>query len=231
MALRAPPVRAGTKRPAVVELFTSQGCSSCPPADAYMGELAKRSGVIALTFNVDYWDYLGWRDTLGSPAHSQRQYDYAKSRGDMDVYTPQIIVDGKTHYVGSQKKAVDAAIRRSQESTASQWVPMTMAVDEREVVLSIEAGRHVPRTAVWILPVAPSIAVKIEKGENAGRDIVYSNVVRKIMPGGMWKGEAMSVALPRESILDKDCKACVAFLQTGHVGPVIGATSWGQIGA
>src|SRR4051812_34592771 len=84
--------------PCVAELFTSQGCSSCPPADALVPELRAMPNVIVLTYNVDYWDYLGWRDTLGNPAHSQRQYDYAKSRGDMDVYTPQIIVDGGSHY-------------------------------------------------------------------------------------------------------------------------------------
>src|SRR5204863_1996025 len=119
-------LNAGPARPVIVELFTSQGCSSYPPADAFMAELKAVQGVIAMSFNVDYWDYLGWRDTLANPANSQRQYSYAKTRGDMDVYTPQIIVDGTTHFVGSNQAVIRAAIERSLNSSRSTWIPMAI---------------------------------------------------------------------------------------------------------
>ncbi len=227
-AVVAAPVSSAPKRPAVVELFTSQGCSSCPPADTFMEELAEREDLIALSYNVDYWDYLGWRDTLASPAHSQRQYDYAKSRADMDVYTPQMIIDGKSHYVGSQKNAVNAAIRRSAQSTPSLWVPMSLGGTESEFAIDVAAARPAPAGTVWLMTMAPRIAVKIEKGENAGHDVVYCNVVRKIVPAGMWAGEAVTLRLPRQGVMDEDSKGCVALLQTGNVGPIIGAATWGE---
>ncbi|MHA1189152.1 MAG: DUF1223 domain-containing protein, partial [Alphaproteobacteria bacterium] len=106
------PVSAGPK--AVVELFTSQGCSSCPPADKYVGDLVDREDVIALSLPVDYWDYLGWKDTLARPENTRRQYEYANARGDNRVYTPQIIVNGGEHFVGSSRKSVERSIRDSE---------------------------------------------------------------------------------------------------------------------
>ena len=117
-------VKADTVRPAIVELFTSQGCSSCPPADAFMAEVRAMKDVVALTYNVDYWDYRGWRDTLAAPENSKRQYKYAKARGDMDVYTPQMIIDGTSHVVGSQKMAVIAAIRSSFDNPPPMWITL-----------------------------------------------------------------------------------------------------------
>src|SRR5437868_367863 len=125
-------VRADTVRPAIVELFTSQGCSSCPPADAFMMEVRAMKDVVALTYNVDYWDYRGWRDTLASPENSKRQYKYAKARGDMDVYTPQMIIDGATHVVGSQKSAVIAAIKHSLSSPPPMWIPVSIHANDAE---------------------------------------------------------------------------------------------------
>jgi hypothetical protein len=219
------------RRPVVVELFTSQGCSSCPPADAFMEELKALPGIIALSINVDYWDYLGWHDTLADKAYSQRQYDYARSRGDMDVYTPQIVVDGITHYVGSNKSTVRAAIKRSQAGTPAHWVPISLSGNDKEVVIEVEGRDKSPEGTIWLMGIAPKVSVKIERGENTGRDITYYNVVRKLVPAGMWKGEALTLRLPKSGLLTRDCKGCVALLQTGDVGPVIGAASWGQVGA
>jgi hypothetical protein len=228
-ALVASPVSASVaKRPTIVELFTSQGCSSCPPADIFMEELSEIDGVIALSYNVDYWDYLGWRDTLGSPAHSQRQYDYAKARGDMDVYTPQMIVDGSSHYVGSEKAAVKAAIRRSMAGKSSLWVPLSFAAEDKEFVVDVAAHSPAPHATLWLLAVAPRVSVKIERGENAGRDMSYCNVTRKLVPAGLWKGEALNLRLPREGVMNADTKGCVVLLQSGNVGPIIGAATWGQ---
>jgi hypothetical protein len=222
--------RAAAPHWSVVELFTSQGCNSCPPADAYMRELVKTPGVLGLSFNVDYWDYLGWRDTLGSPEHSQRQYDYAKSRGDMDVYTPQMIVDGRSHYVGSNRGAVGAAVERSLAASPSRWLPVTIEETSKEIALKLEAASDMPEATLWLMSIAPRIDVKIEKGENSGSTITYINVVRKLVPAGMWHGDAVRVSLPKSAVLGPDCKGCVALLQSGHVGPVIGAGAWGEVG-
>src|SRR5689334_15138012 len=109
-AVLAKPAFAAVKRPVIVELFTSQGCSSCPPADAYLKTLKEQPDVLALSYHVDYWDYLGWRDTLGGAEFSERQYDYAESRGDKNVYTPQMIINGGKDFVGSQRGLVSSAI-------------------------------------------------------------------------------------------------------------------------
>jgi hypothetical protein len=217
------------ERLSVVELYTSQGCNSCPPADAYMEELARQKGVLALTFNVDYWDYLGWRDTLGSKEFSQRQYDYAKSRGDMDVYTPQMIVDGRTHYVGSNRAAIDQALKRSAGAAPAQWVPIKLKESELEVEISVEGGGSGHAT-LWVMALAPRLEVAIEKGENAGKTIAYSNVVRKLVPAGMWHGSPFRVTQSKNALLTPECKGCVALLQSGHVGPIIGIGTWGEVG-
>lgn len=223
---------AAAARPVVVELFTSQGCSSCPPADALLGQIKTMPGVFALSYNVDYWDYLGWHDSLASPDYSQRQYDYAKSRGDMDVYTPQIVVDGARHYVGSNRQAVLGAIRKSQSAGHDDRIAMTLSATESEVAVDVAAGRAPgPEATLWLMPIVPQVTVAIERGENAGSQITYYNVVRKMVPAGMWKGESQHIVLPRSSLIDPECKSCVALLQRGKVGPVIGAASWGEINA
>ena len=227
-------LNAASPPPAIIELFTSQGCSSCPPADAFMEELMAMDRIIAMSFNVDYWDYLGWRDTLASPANSQRQYSYAKTRGDMDVYTPQIIIDGNTHFVGSSKSVVKAAIERSLKSTRSTWIPMAMTGTAKEIAVFVDAvpaGMHAQDATVWIMAIAPEVAVKIERGENAGRDMVYRNVVRKLVPAGMWHGDQVTLNLPKDDLLAESCKGCVALLQTSSVGPVVGSASWGKVSA
>lgn len=213
--------------PVVVELFTSQGCSSCPPADAFLTELRATPGIIALTYHVDYWDYLGWKDTLGGPEFSQRQYDYAKARGDMDVYTPQMIINGGRHVVGSQKDNVRAAIA---EARRQIW-PVSVALGEngREITVELGAGAKEDAT-LWLLPLVPLMSVKILKGEIAGREIEYRNVVRKILPAGMWTGKPERLVLPRDGVLAPECTGCVALLQKGKAGPVLGAAVWGDVG-
>ena len=213
--------------PVVVELFTSQGCSSCPPADAFLTELRATPGIIALTYHVDYWDYLGWKDTLGGPEFSQRQYDYAKARGDMDVYTPQMIINGGRHVVGSQKDNVRAAIAEARQQT---WpVRVTLGENGREITVELGAGAKEDAT-LWLLPLVPLMSVKILKGEIAGREIEYRNVVRKILPAGMWTGKPERLVLPRDGVLAAECTGCVALLQKGKAGPVLGAAVWGDVG-
>lgn len=226
-ALFAKPGFAAVERPVIVELFTSQGCSSCPPADAFLETLKSKPSVVALSYHVDYWDYLGWRDTLGSPEYSQRQYDYAKSRGDSNVYTPQMIINGGNHFVGSHTSKVSAGIAEARSSTGAQWVDIAMSDNKTDVMINIAAGEPTKEATLWLMAFAPSITTDIKKGENAGKTIAYHNVVRKMVPAGMWHGDAAKIVLPRESVIPEDCKGWVALLQEGKVGRVIGAARGG----
>jgi len=221
------PALAKRSAPVVVELFTSQGCSSCPPADAFMGELVHRPGLIALSYNVDYWDYLGWRDTLGSPVFSRRQRDYAMRRGDGQVYTPQMVIDGRHHEVGSRKPAVFSAIAEEAAGPDGATVPVRVSETKNEVVIDVAAApgdRLRQDSTVWVLVVAPHITVAISRGENAGNKITYSNVVRRIIPAGSWHGDAVTLKLPKADLMADPSDFCVALLQVGGVGPIIGAT-------
>jgi hypothetical protein len=225
----AAPVWAAAKRPVIVELFTSQGCSSCPPADALLQKLKEKNGIIALSYHVDYWDYLGWRDTLGSADFSQRQYDYAKSRGDMDVYTPQTIVDGGPHCVGSRQSDVADAIAKAQGKAPAQWVDLAMSDTKKDITIDIPAGAAIGEATLWVMAVMDSATVAIKKGENAGSSVVYKNVVRKMTPASMWKGDAAHIMLPKASVVPDGSTSWVALLQQGKVGSVIGAAVGGAL--
>ncbi len=222
------PAFAAGDSPVVVERFTSQGCSSCPPADAFMGELIKRREVIALSFNVDYWDYLGWRDTLASPEYSRRQRQYALHRGDGKVYTPQMVINGRAHVVGSRK----GAVLRALSETGRTRVAMSMREEGSEVIVEIgskPAGMNVTDATIWIAMIVPKVSVEIARGENTGREISYFNVARKLMPAGMWHGKAARIALPKKDLFVDGATGCAALLQAGGIGPIIGAASFGEM--
>jgi hypothetical protein len=224
-----PPARASTTPDVVAELFSSQGCSSCPPADQLLNEIRVRPGVLALTYHVDYWDYLGWKDTLGSADFSQRQYDYAKARGDMDVYTPQMIVNGEKPLVGSQRSEVYAVLEQSRQSN---WpVALSLSATTTEILVDIGQAEGIGEATLWILPILGEISVKIERGEMAGQEITYHNVVRRVVPAGMWSGKATRISLPKAGIMPEDSTACAALLQIGKVGKILGAATWGSTGA
>jgi hypothetical protein len=227
------PAAAETK--AVLELFTSQGCSSCPPADKLLSEYAEDQDILALSFNVDYWDYLGWKDTLASPEYSERQRSYAASRGDRRVYTPQIVVDGRSHVVGSSRQQVEAAIR-SNASALTVPITLTLTPDDEAVTVNIGASpdADVPHGTLWLVMYDRSVTVPIERGENTGKTITYTNVVRKMRPITMWKGDAMSVDLPKSEIDHAGVDNCAVILQVeadgGLPGPILGAATLNMIG-
>jgi hypothetical protein len=140
---------------AVVELFTSQGCSSCPPADQIIGELAKDPNVIALSMPIEYWDYLGWKDTLADSRFSARQKAYSQMRGDRDVYTPQVIVNGSANVIGSDRTAIDSAIHDTSKADGVMSVPVTMTLSGKQINVSVaasKAGRA--HGEVWICSVS-----------------------------------------------------------------------------
>jgi hypothetical protein len=211
---------------AVLELFTSQGCSSCPPADALLERYAARKDVIALSLPVDYWDYLGWKDTLASPKFSARQKYYAKERGDGRVYTPQMMVSGRAHVVGSSPDQIEAAISATEPQFAASRVPVKVKVDGKRLV--IEAGEAQPGTPVqeatiWLAMVHREASIKIERGENRGKTVKYVNVVRELNPIGMWSGKAVKHEISREAVAEPGNELCVVLLQVGKAGPIIGA--------
>ena len=218
-------VLAARKRPVFVELFTSQGCSSCPPADAFLEELIQRPGIIGVSMNVDYWDYLGWRDTLASAAYTRRQKEYAVRRGDGRVYTPQMVINGRAHAVGSHKQAVLAEIDQQMAVPDTYFVPIEVSSKGGALHVDVAGGptdRIIQASTVWVLSVEPKVSVAIRRGENTGRNIDYFNVVRQMTPIGMWKGEAASFNLPKAPIVNKKNSMCVAILQVDGGGPILG---------
>ncbi len=202
----------------LVELFTSQGCSDCPPADKVAGELALQAGVHVVSLNVDYWDYLGWKDTLGKAQYSQRQTAYAKERGDGDVYTPQMVINGAVHAVGSRKGDVEAAIANAR--ARAKYIDVSVSADASDIHIKVGAGAG--NGTVWLMGIAPSVSVPIGRGENAGANVTYHNVARYLVSAGSWQGHATSFSVPRNSIMTGDCRHCIAILQQGNVGQVLG---------
>jgi hypothetical protein len=211
----------------VVELFTSQGCSSCPKADAVLGQLAARGDVIALSLPVDYWDYLGWKDTLASPKFSERQRAYALARGDGAIYTPQVVVNGLGHANGGDEEAIGRGIEKSAKAVAASYVPIRMSQEKDR--LTVEAGpahSGVPakEATLWLAVIAKAVTVPITRGENQGTTVTYSNVVRELMPIGMWSGKPVTVQLARHSFMRPGADTCAVLLQQGKAGPIIGAS-------
>lgn len=221
-AVSATAAVAGSKN--VVELYTSQGCSSCPPADALLEKYMNRPDIVALSFNVDYWDYLGWKDTLGKRSNSKRQRSYARSRGDGEVYTPQIIANGLDHAVGSHRRQVDLAIQRSSNRLTGKRVAMSLTADKSYFIIQIGPGRKPAKPAtIYVAAVSPEVTVKIKRGENHGRKIRYHNVVRNMIPVGMWNGEPNTVRLLRQDVLAAGGKRCAVLLQSADAGPILAA--------
>jgi hypothetical protein len=208
---------AETSPPVLVELFTSQGCSSCPPADKLAGELSRDPNNIVVSFNVDYWDYLGWRDTLAKPEYSQRQYDYAKSRGDGQVYTPQMIVNGGEHASGGSIASLIAEARKKAPA-----VNLNLTVSKREIIVDLADQNLDGESTLWLMAIKPEVKQKIDHGENAGTSITYHNSVRNLVPAAMWKGGVYHGSWMRDAVMPADCTSCVAVLQRGKTGQVLG---------
>ncbi|MBY0381121.1 MAG: DUF1223 domain-containing protein [Xanthobacteraceae bacterium] len=222
--LSAQPAAAAGLR-AVVELFTSQGCSSCPPADKIVGELAKDPSVVALSLPIDYWDYLGWKDTLADSRFSARQRAYSIMRGDREVYTPQVVVNGVTHVLGSDRKGIDAAVEKTRREDGIMTVPVKMLKADGHIDISVPAttGQH---AEVWICAISKSVPITIGRGENHGKQVIYHNVVRDMLKVGDWNGTASSWSVPIENVSRNGADAAAVFVQDGNrdrPGPMLGA--------
>lgn len=221
----AVPAATAAERPrAVVELFTSQGCSSCPPADRLFSELAGRKDLVVLSYSVDYWDYLGWKDTLATPANSARQRGYAEVRGDRAVYTPQMVVNGARHLVGSDRRALTRGLAEADALPAR--VVLKRQGDLIEIHVTGDLPPAVRMATVYFLGVGGRVEVAIGRGENTGRRIAYSNVVRDIRAVGMWEGGRAVFRLPVSEVRKSGASNCAALVQVeirGRPGPILGA--------
>ena len=206
----------------VVELFTSQGCNSCPPADRLAAELARDPGNVLISLPVDYWDYLGWKDSFAKPAFTARQKAYARARGDMQVYTPQAVVDGVTHAVGSDGEGIDTAV------SAPLEVPVTGTIsgDELRIEVAAAAGKS-KEAQVWLVPILSAASVAIGRGENAGATVTYTNIARDLRKLGDWKGEAAQIQRIRRRYPQagrRRRRHPLAGERDGLPGPILGAT-------
>ena len=205
--------------PVVVELFTSQGCSSCPPADALLAEISKRDDIIALALHVDYWDYIGWKDHFADPAHTVRQRGYSRAAGKRSIYTPQMIIGGKDHVIGSKPMRLAELIAKHRAAP----VPAAVSVERQgdQVSIRVTAKDRIPSggTIVQIATFTPRETVKIRRGENAGRTLEYHNIVRKLVKVGNWDGQGAYRATVR---MPEDV-AFAVLVQQPNSGPILGA--------
>jgi len=217
------PVRADDAAPSgpvVVELFTSQGCSSCPPADAYLGELAKKPGVIALGFHVDYWNYIGWTDPYSLKLAAERQRDYARHLGLHYVYTPQMVVNGAAEGVGSEPDKIAPLLRDAARGAPA--LALALALERRGGGLHLHVGAAKAEAAatLWLVGYDPSHSTKVLRGENEGATLHDFQVVRSFAAVGQWNGEAVDLDLPGDAATGE---AAAVIVQSGGTGPIVAA--------
>lgn len=216
-----------TRPVAVIELFTSQGCSSCPPADRLLGELSRNTSLITLSLPVDYWDHLGWKDSLASPQHTARQWSYSRSQGTSGVYTPQVVVNGKIGVVGSDRKGIEAAIAKTRDSAMTIPVQLTLKDDTITVSVADDKSGAAPAD-IWLCGVMRAAEVEIRRGENRGRNITYVNVGRRWEKVGTWSGKTATWSVPVNTIAVPGVDSVIVLLQRGSdekPGLIVGAAS------
>ncbi len=209
-------------RPVVVELFTSQGCSSCPPADAFLHKLAKRPDVIALALHVDYWDYIGWKDSFADPENTKRQRAYAHAAGRRSIYTPQMVINGQDHVVGNHSVDVNEVIRKRHADP--DMIQLQVSRDGRFVVINAQANSQASARAagpmvVHLVSFKPQQTVQVRRGENAGKSLSYANIVTDWKTLSQWDGQS---ALELRARAPKSQPVAVLVQAQGH-GPILAA--------
>jgi hypothetical protein len=220
--LVSPADAGGARRPVVIELFTSQGCNSCPPADALLGQIAStRKDVLALSLPVTYWDMLGWKDTLASEANTRRQKGYAEAMRSGGIYTPQTIVDGVDDITGSKEQAINAAL--AARAADMESIPVVLSATPKEIRVLVGAGRGGQDATIWLFHILGKATVAIGAGENQGQKITYRNIVRDVRAVGMWKGQQVVLDLPRADMAIPPHDAIAVVVQEGGYGRIIGA--------
>jgi hypothetical protein len=209
---------------AVLELFTSQGCKSCPKADEYLTELGERKDLITLAYHVDYWDYVGWKDTFGSPENSQRQRDYSKLWGQTGVFTPQLVVNGSMGVRATRQGEVSTAI-----GSARLDVPVTLTLNGDMLEVTVGSKPDGGEAIVWLVTYTANAEVDITSGENAGKTIDYTDIVTGKQVLGMWSPTGgATFRLPVSELLGDGSDGAVVLVQReskGLPGAIIGAAS------
>lgn len=211
--LPAMPVLAGPR--AIVELFTSQGCSSCPAADKLLGEMAHDPTLIAISLPMDVWDYLGWKDTLADPRNTARWQAYSKSRGDRERYTPQAVVNGAAHALGSDRSAIEKAILKSRQNEAVMSVPVDASRRGDHLAVALPGSAPAAGAMVSVWGLAQSVAVTITRGENKGRTVTYHNVVRRWVNVGTWNATRNRWDVPLRALAGDGIESAAVLVQTG----------------
>ncbi|MCA1492986.1 DUF1223 domain-containing protein [Sinorhizobium alkalisoli] len=197
----------------VVELFTSQGCSSCPPADAALKTLIDEGDVVALAYHVDYWNYLGWADTLASKENTERQYAYARMLGRNGVYTPQAILNGRDHMNGSDLQAIRSRLETMRAGDKGLAVPVEAAMAGDGI--SIRVGGGAGKANVVVVYFDRARVVNVERGENRGKRIAYWHAVRDIQTIGLWDGTPTQFTLPASVLIEgRGNSGCAILLQS-----------------
>ncbi|WP_028033747.1 thioredoxin family protein [Chelativorans sp. J32] len=222
---------AATRPIAVVELFTSQGCSRCPPADALFVELAERSNIVALAYHIDYWDYLGWEDSLAVPENTERQHAYGEVLG-TGVYTPQIVVNGQKDVVGADRNAVLNAVQPA-DGAGGLAVDVALSTAGKNIAIEIGGGESAEAGAhVLLVYYRPSYTAEIRAGENKGKTVEYRNIVTGHQTVGVWHGKEMRLEFPKSEI--KSRGGCCAVLvqsadEDGNPKAILGAAQMSAV--
>ena len=213
----APPTDAA---PVVIELFTSQGCSSCPPADALLGELAGRRNVVALAFHVDYWDSSGWRDRFSMAAATRRQNGYVEALRLESAFTPQVVIGGNRSFVGSDRQGIGAAVAQG----AVPGVPIEARVAGDDLVISLPDTGDLGSQDVELIAYLPQATTQVGRGENSGRTLTDFNIVRDFRRLGAWSGRAFTWRVPLKS-LPSDATRAAVLVRQAHQGSIAGAVA------
>jgi len=214
------PARAGS--PVVVELFTSQGCSSCPPADEYLGEMTMRGDIIPLAFHVDYWNYIGWTDPFASKQMTHRQKAYSRVLGQRYIYTPEMVVNGTTQEVGSNRHGVEALIEAARKAPPTGPSISLTREDDGRIRLRIGVGERAAAT-IWMVKFDREHTTKVEVGENEGRTLTDYNAVRTLHQLGSWTGEAVDMVYDANEPDEPGNGGCAVLVQRDGAGPIIAA--------
>lgn len=223
-----------TRPTGVVELFTSQGCSSCPPADRVLGELTRRPDTLALAWHVDYWDYLGWKDTFARPANTKRQKAYARALSRRNVYTPQAVINGRLDVVGSRGNSVMAALDEFAGTSNGLTVEIDARISGDMLKINIENSPEANGATLWMVYFDRNRIVDVKRGENGGQRLSYSNIVRSMEMIGTVHDQALQTEFGIADISRRGHDACALILQKktahGDPGPIIGAAYLSELG-
>ena len=219
----------------VVELFTSQGCSSCPPADRLLGEISRSGDTLALGWHVDYWDYLGWKDTFDNPAFTARQRAYSRSFGDRQVYTPQAVINGRIHVVGSRRGAVLDSVDKFDGTANGLSVPIEAEAANGVLKIRIPVTPQAAGATLYMVYYTEQAAVDVKRGENSGKRITYNNIVRNMEMIGMVKDRELQTEFDLADMKRRGYTSCALILQKttkqGTPGPIVGAAFLRDVGS